>query len=73
MPGAVNIDSQLVFSLTSSLGTRVKLGEYSDIVIEGKWQYYFSDEIDGLNAKVPENKANDWSLWANIGYIYYLN
>ena len=81
VPGAVDVDPKLIFSLTSSLGTRIKIGEYSDIVIEGKWQYYFSDWVDGLNATEPygpnnadpNNLSNDWSLFANIGYVFYLN
>lgn len=31
-----------------------------------------SNWVDGLNAKVDENKYNDWMLVFQIGYIYYL-
>jgi hypothetical protein len=60
----------------ASVGTRYKLNELSDLIIETKMQYYFSDWVDGLNpnsSKYPENKANDWLVWLNVGYIYYLN
>lgn len=81
VPGAVDVNSRIIFSLTTSAGTRLKIGEYSDIFIEAKWQYYFSDWVDGLNAtqpyggdnRDPNNLFNDWSLFANVGYIFYLN
>lgn len=80
-PGTVFIDPKLIFSITASAGSRIKLGEYSDVFIEAKWQYYFSDWVEGLNAtqphggdnRDPNNLFNDWSLFANIGYVFYLN
>jgi hypothetical protein len=35
---------------------------------------FFSNWVDGLNpnpAIYKENKANDWLVWLNVGYIYY--
>lgn len=63
----------ITLSATLGFGTRRKLGEYSDILIESRWQYFFSNYVDGLHAKVDENKYNDWVVWLHIGYIYYLN
>ena len=61
-------------SATLGLGTRHKLGEYSDVLIEARWQYFFSNWVDGLNARQdPANKYNDWLLWVHVGYVYYLN
>lgn len=72
--GALNMKSNVTGSLTFSLGTRHKLGEYSDILIESRWQYFFSNFIDGLNARNDSaNKFNDWLLWVHVGYVYYLN
>ena len=81
VPGAVDMSNRFIFSITASAGTRLKLGEYSDVFIEAKWQYYFSDWVEGLNANGtnyrkpngPNNLFNDWSLFANIGYVFYLN
>jgi hypothetical protein len=50
-------------------------------MLDGRWHYYFSDWVDGLNptfenngtTPVPENKANEWIYWLNVGYIYYIN
>ncbi len=64
------------WSVVASVGTRYKLSEMSDLFAELRWQYYFSDWVDGLNPdpKVySENKANDWNAWFHFGYIYYLD
>ncbi len=75
VPGTVSDEADFTFSVTASIGMRKKLGEYSDIFVESKWQYYYSNWIDGLNATDPSanNKYNDWNLALQIGYIYYLN
>lgn len=74
VPGAINVESNITTSATLGIGTRYKLGEYSDILIESRWQYFFSNNIDGLNAvDDPANKFNDWLLWVHVGYVYYLN
>ena len=74
VPGAINVNANFTMSATLGIGTRHKLGEYSDILVEARWQYFFSNYIDGLNAKQdPANKYNDWLLWVHVGYVYYLN
>lgn len=63
------------WSIVSSVGTRYKLTELSDLMVDLRMQYYFSNWVDGLSPdpKVyTENKANDWLVWFNFGYIYYL-
>ena len=73
-PGAAKDDAGVTMSATFGVGTRYKLGEYSDLLIESRWQYFFSNYVDGLNAKAdPANKFNDWLLWVHVGYVYYLN
>jgi hypothetical protein len=45
-------------------------------MVDLRFQYYFSNWVDGLNPDpkiYKENKANDWLVWFNFGYIYYLN
>lgn len=74
VPGATNMDANITGSATFGIGTRYKFGEYSDLLIESRWQYFFSNFVDGLHAKNdPANKYNDWLLWVHIGYVYYLN
>jgi hypothetical protein len=44
-------------------------------MVDLRLQYYFSDWVDGLKPNpdlYKENKANDWLVWFNVGYIYYL-
>jgi hypothetical protein len=80
VPGAVSDEADFALSATAGIGTRYKTGEYSDLAIEAKWQYYFTNWVDGLNATVPtqlnptnSNKFNDWNVSLQISYIYYLN
>ena len=73
--GATTNQGGTVWSIVSSIGTRYKLTELSDLMVDLRVQYYFSNWVDGLNPdpKVwTENKANDWNVWFNFGYIYYL-
>lgn len=60
-------------SIVGSVGTRFKLTRLSDLVLDLRWQYYFSDKVDGLNHKLPSNKSNDYLVWLSAGYIFYLN
>tara|TARA_R110000850_G_scaffold271031_2_gene404688 strand:+ start:85377 stop:86159 length:783 start_codon:yes stop_codon:yes gene_type:complete len=61
------------WSVVWSAGFRYKLTRMSDLMLDGRWQHYFSNWVDGLNPDVPENKANDWIFWLNVGYILYLD
>ncbi|MBQ0116644.1 MAG: outer membrane beta-barrel protein [Flavobacterium sp.] len=74
--GGLSNDDGTTFSVVGSIGTRYKLTELSDLMIDLRWQYYFSNWVDGMNPDsriYPENKANDWNMWLNVGYIYYLD
>lgn len=69
-------DNGSTFSIVSSVGTRYKLTPLSDLMLDLRVQYYFSNWVDGLNPNPvihTENKSNDWNVWLNFGYIYYLN
>lgn len=69
------------WGIVTSIGIRYKLTPMSDLMLDSRWQYYFSNWVDGLNpsfdnnelVEVPENKSNDWIYWLNLGYIYYLD
>ena len=74
-PFGFSNENATVWSVVSSVGTRYKLNESADLMIDLKFQYYFSNWVDGLNPNpdiYKENKANDWLVWLNFGYIYYL-
>ena len=72
-PGSVNANSVNGWSIVTSIGTRYKLNVLSDLMIDMRWQYYGNDWIDGLNHQLDSNKFNDWLIWLNVGYIYYLD
>ena len=72
-PGSVSDQSGTTWSLVGSIGTRYKLTVLSDLMIDLRFQYMFSDWTDGLNHQLSSNKNNDWLVWLNFGYIYYLD
>ena len=61
------------FSIVWSIGTRYKLTPLSDLMLDLRWQYYFSDWVDGLDHNSKSDKFNDWNVWLNFGYVYYLD
>jgi len=72
-PGSVSDQSGSAWSIVSSIGTRYKLNILSDLMIDLRFQYFFSDWTDGLNHQLESNKSKDWLVWLNFGYIYYLD
>lgn len=71
--GSVDATAGNTFSMVSSVGIRYKLNKDSDLMLDFRGQYYFNDWVDGLNHQLESNKNNDWLIWLNIGYIYYLD
>lgn len=68
-------ENGIVLSATAGLGVHYKLTTMSDLMFEARFQSFNSDWVDGLNPNkdlFKENKANDWQVWFNVGYIYYL-
>jgi hypothetical protein len=42
-----------------------------DFVVEGRYQYFFSDKLEGLYAPDdPGNKNNDTMVFINVGIVY---
>ncbi|MEC3906444.1 glutamate dehydrogenase [Tamlana sp. 2201CG12-4] len=73
-PGSVDASPGSTWSLVTSIGVRYKLTKVSDLMLDLRGQYYFnSDWVDGLNHQLDSNKHNDWLLWLNVGYIFYLD
>ncbi|MDR7372685.1 THC0290_0291 family protein [Flavobacterium aquidurense] len=68
-------ETGVVLSATAGLGVHYKLTTMSDLMLEGRFQSFSSDWVDGLNPNkkiFKENKAKDWQVWFNVGYIMYL-
>ena len=69
----IDVSGGSTWSVVSSIGVRYKLNTLSDLMLDLRGQYYFNDWIDGLNHQLEYNKYNDWLVWLNVGYIYYLD
>lgn len=74
-PHGFSTESKGVVSIIGGVGTRYKLTKMGDLLVDMRFQHFTSDWVDGLNPNkkiYKENKANDWMVWFNIGYIHYL-
>ena len=73
--GASRSETNKTWSITSSVGARYKIGDQEDIILDMRWQYYFSNWVDGLNPDsrlYPENRSYDWQFWINVGYVFHI-
>ncbi|QDO93374.1 glutamate dehydrogenase [Formosa sediminum] len=70
---AINTESFYTTALNTGIGIRYKVSDYSDFLLEAKWQFFNSDWVDGLNHDLTYNKNNDSLIWVSVGYVYYLN
>ncbi len=73
---SVSTESKFTYSIATNVGTRLNVARGHDIIIDARFQYFFSDWIDGLNPNrelYPENVTNDTFIGINIGYIYYFD
>mgnify|MGYP001813058352 CR=1 FL=1 len=73
-PYPINVDGGSTWSVVASVGVRYKLTKLSDLMLDLRWQYYFSDWIDGLDHNWRNfDRRDDWLVWLNFGYVYYLD
>lgn len=71
--GATRSESSSTVSLLMSAGGLYKISYQESIILDLRWQYYFSNWVDGLNpnpAIYPENNSNDMMFWVSVGYMY---
>jgi len=67
---AVFLDAENIFSASAGAGVRFSLDKV-DFSLEGRYQYYFSDVVEGLNAADdPANTSNDSMVFFNASIIY---
>ena len=70
----INTDGGGTLSTVGSVGIRYKIDKLSDLMLDFRGQYFFSDWVDGLDHNWKNyDKNNDWLLWLSVGYIYYLD
>jgi hypothetical protein len=68
--GAVFLDAGSTFGVSGGAGLRYGLDNV-DFVIDARYQYFFSDRIDGLDAPDdPGNLNNDTAIFFNVGVVY---
>ena len=65
----VYVGKQNAFSMTMSAGTRYKFDNF-DLVLDARWQYFFTDKYDGLDSKKDESsKFNDTLIYFSVGVV----
>lgn len=72
-PGAFETGSVGAFAVKLGLGTRYRITPKIDIAVQGGWQIYLNDNVDGIVLDEPANKFNDWTFSMQFGVIYHLN
>jgi len=69
----IDVKEETTGSLVGSIGTRFKLTYNTDLILDARAQYFFSDYIDGLKPNRSTNQYNDWLYTASVGYIFYID
>jgi hypothetical protein len=70
---SIYVDPNNTFGASIGAGLRYSLLSI-DFVLDGRYQYFFSDEIEGLNAiNDPANKNNDTMIFISFGIVYVFN
>lgn len=73
-PGnAKKIGAGATFAAVIGAGLRYKLTKKLDISSLVSFQFFLSDEVDGLTARVKENRSDERMLNFQIGVVYHLN
>ncbi len=68
--GAIFLEAENIFSASAGAGVRFGLDKV-DFSLEARYQYYFSDVVEGLSAPDdPVNNNNDTMVFLNAGIIY---
>lgn len=70
--GGVHLDISKTQSFAFGIGSRYNLGNFT-MFFEVKAQRFMSDELEGLNPQVGENKNKDWLSSAQMGIIFKLH
>ena len=65
------LDPDTSFSLTLGVGTRYKLDKF-DLVVDGRFQYFLSDRIDGLDQVDGSSDNNDTLIFFSVGVVFNL-
>lgn len=65
----IYVGKQQAFSMIMNAGTRYKLNNF-DLVLDARWQYFFTDKLDGLDQKDDSSKFNDTLIYISFGVVF---
>lgn len=60
-------------SFTYGLGGRYEINDNLDIILEGRFQSFMSDRIEGIDTNIPGDKKNDAQVIFKLGAVYRFN
>jgi hypothetical protein len=67
---SIYVDANSSFGATAGLGLRYSI-EFVDLYLAGQYQYFFNDDIEGLDAILdPANTSNDSMVLVTLGVVY---
>jgi len=70
LPGAIFDSYGSTFTVSLSTGVRYRMNEFWDLVADLRYQQFFSNTVDGLNAPVIENKRKEGMVYFTFGLVY---
>lgn len=69
----ISNSADLTLSLNFQAGTRYRITDEVDLFLEGRWHFFMSDFVDGLDPRGSQNKSNDWMFFLNVGFTVHLD
>jgi len=67
---SIYVDPNNSFGVSGALGLRYSI-EFVDLYLEGRYQYFFNDDIEGLDSLLdPANTSNDSMVLVSLGVVY---
>ncbi len=69
--GAIYLEKDATFAASVGAGIRYSISDV-DLVLEGRWQHFFSDKVDGLDDTSSDSASdfNDTMVIVNMGIVY---
>jgi len=70
-PESIYLEKDATFAASAGAGIRYSISDV-DLVLEGRWQHFFSDKVDGLDDTTPAtgSEYNDTMVIVNMGIVY---
>ena len=70
-PESIYLEDDATFAASVGAGIRYSISDV-DLILEGRWQHFFSDQVDGLDDTTPATASdyNDTMVIVNFGVVY---